>query len=46
MNKILDGILNNKTKIKILRLFMSREKGYHPSGREIARLIEGDPLAG
>jgi len=39
MKNALDTILNNKTKVKILRLFTSREKGYHSSGREIARLI-------
>lgn len=39
MNKSLNNILNNETKIKILRLFTSRMEGYHASGREIARLI-------
>lgn len=40
MKKTLDSILNNDTKVKILRLFISRTEGYHASGREVARLIE------
>ncbi len=39
MKRVLNIILNNETKVKILRLFISRLKGYHASGREIARLI-------
>jgi len=39
MIKSLDNILNNETKVKILRLFTSRMERYHASGREIARLI-------
>lgn len=35
----LDNILNTRTKIKILRLFLSRREDFMASGREIARLI-------
>ena len=40
MKKVLDAILNNETKVKVLRLFTSRGVGYQASGRGIARLIE------
>lgn len=37
--KSLDSILNSKSKIAIIRLFVSRTKDFKVSGREIAKLI-------
>lgn len=38
MTQTLDTILDKKSKIKVLRLFISRTDGFMASGREIARL--------
>lgn len=38
MNQTLDSILDKKSKIKVLRLFVSRTGGFMASGRETARL--------
>lgn len=39
LDKALDSILNTGSKIKIIRLFISRRENYMASGREIARLV-------
>jgi predicted nucleotidyltransferase len=39
MEKPLDAILNNETKVKIIRVFTSHTEGYCATGREIARRI-------
>jgi len=38
-SNILDNILNTRTKLRIIRLFVSRPQSFRTSGREIARLI-------
>ncbi|MFC1631901.1 nucleotidyltransferase domain-containing protein [Candidatus Omnitrophota bacterium] len=45
MEKILDHILNTGSKLKIIRLFSSRNADFIASGRQIARLIELTPPA-
>lgn len=39
MGKILDSILNTGSKVRIIRLFISRRKEFMASGRQIARLV-------
>ena len=41
----LDGILNTKTKVKIIRLFISRTPDFRATGREIARWVKVSPPA-
>ena len=41
----LDAVLNSKTKVKIIRLFISRTSAFRVSGRDIARLINVSPPA-
>ncbi|MDP2939975.1 MAG: ArsR family transcriptional regulator [Candidatus Omnitrophota bacterium] len=41
----LDSVLNTKTKVKIIRLFISRTNEFHTSGREIAKSIKVSPPA-
>jgi predicted nucleotidyltransferase len=38
LDKTLDGILNTGSKVKIIRLFISRREDFMTSGRQIARL--------
>lgn len=45
IEKRLDGILDTKSKVKIIRLFVSRTKEFMGSGREIAKLIGLTPPA-
>ncbi len=45
IEKSLDNILNTSSKIKIIRLFISRREDFIASGREIARLIGITPPA-
>lgn len=45
IEKKLDDILDAKSKVKIIRLFVSRTEGFMASGREIARLIGLTPPA-
>ena len=39
LDKGLDNILNTGSKVKIIRLFVSRRKDFMASGRQIARLV-------
>lgn len=39
LDKALDSILNTGSKVKIIRLFISRTEDFMASGREIARLV-------
>lgn len=41
----LDEVLDSKTKVRIIRLFVSRRDDYMASGREIARLVDVTPPA-
>lgn len=41
----LDTILDSRTKVKIIRLFISRTPDFRSSGREIAKLIKVSPPA-
>lgn len=41
----LDTLLNTKTKVKIIRLFISRTDDFRASGREIAKWIKASPPA-
>ena len=45
MNKILDRILNTNSKIKILRLFISRREDFIATGRQIAKMTKISPPA-
>lgn len=45
LDKRLDDILDTRSKIKIIRLFVSRREDYMASGREIAKLIGVTPPA-
>ena len=45
IEKRLDGILDTKSKVKIIRLFISRREDFIASGREIAKLISLTPPA-
>jgi predicted nucleotidyltransferase len=45
MENSLDIILNTKTKVKIIRLFVSRTDDFRSSGREIAKWIKVSPPA-
>lgn len=45
IEKSLDNILNTNSKVKIIRLFISRREDFIASGREIARLIGITPPA-
>lgn len=45
IERSLDKILNTNSKVKIVRLFVSRRVDFMASGREIARLIEITPPA-
>jgi predicted nucleotidyltransferase len=45
IEKSLDNILNTNSKVKIIRLFISRREDFIASGRGIARLIEITPPA-
>jgi len=45
LEKHLDDILDTKSKVKIIRLFVSRREDYMASGRAIARLIDVTPPA-
>jgi predicted nucleotidyltransferase len=45
IEKRLDEILDTKSKVKVIRLFVSRREDYMASGREIAKLIGVTPPA-
>jgi len=45
IEKRLDDILNTKSKVKIIRLFVSRREDFMASGREIAKLVSLTPPA-
>lgn len=45
IEKRLDDILDTKSKVKIIRLFISRTRGFMASGREIAKLVGLSPPA-
>ncbi|MEA3346527.1 MAG: zeta toxin family protein [Candidatus Auribacterota bacterium] len=45
VEKALDNILNTNSKVKIIRLFISRSEDFIASGREISRLIGMTPPA-
>jgi len=38
-NKSLDSILNTGSKLKVIRLFISRKNEFKTSGRQIAKLV-------
>jgi len=40
LDKVLDSILNTASKVKIIRLFISRRRDFMASGRQIARLVD------
>ncbi len=40
MEKSLDNILNSKSKIAIIRLFVAKTSGFRATGREIAKLVK------
>lgn len=45
MQEVLDKILNTNSKIKIIRLFISRRQDFIASGRQIARMVKISPPA-
>lgn len=45
IEKRLDDILDTKSKVKIIRLFVSRTEGFMASGREVAKLVGLSPPA-
>lgn len=45
IEKSLDNILNSRSKIAIIRLFVSKTEDFKASGREVARLIHASPPA-
>ncbi len=45
IEKMLDDILDTKSKVKIIRLFISRREDFMASGRQIAKLVSLTPPA-
>jgi hypothetical protein len=45
IERSLDNILNSRSKIAVIRLFISKTAGFKATGREIAKLIHFSPPA-